>query len=975
MAKKLMLIDGNSILNRAYYGVPLLTDSKGRFTNGVFGFLNTLMGLLDEEKPDYLGVAFDMKAPTFRHKTFTEYKGTRHSAPDELKEQFPLIREVLKTMDISIFEIEGFEADDILGTLSLAGEKAGFDTVVVSGDMDLLQIASKTTKISIPKTRDRKTVTEKYFEEDVMNEFGVTPTEFIDVKALMGDASDNVPGVPKIGKVTALKIISEFKSVENAIANVDKIKGKVVAQNLIAYKEQAELSKYLVTIVRDVPVEYDFTTMIIDNIFNDDARNMVMELGFKSLVARFNRENGVGNESDGSGTKTAKKGRGQVIAENQLSFDDIEKANEEKKLEKDAELAGFTVIDDEVPEEFRNNSVDNVETEKEITYPQKMMVIKLNKDTEYIRDLDGCNKFFETLEKEPTAYYMIEDINGFVGISLYQQSRGSVFIEVCHENNFLDAHILNVAKVFFENPEYEKIGMDIKKDITIYRNILGVELDAKNFEGSFDVMIATYVINPLSKAHRYNDVAGEILNEYNFESWEELLGKGKKEIPFNQLEEKRRALFAFEHSRVIFRAKDMAVKMLEKYEQTSLYYDMEYPLIFVLADMEKEGICVDETALVEYQGLISKKVKELNDEIIELAGQDFNVNSPKQLGEVLFENLKLEYGKKTKSKTGYSTAVEVLEKLKGTHPIIEKVLEYRHMAKLKSTYAEGLLAVMREDTKKIHSTFNQTITATGRISSTEPNLQNIPTRMELGREIRKCFIPSNDQYCFLDADYSQIELRVLACMSEDETLINAFNENQDIHTLTASQVFHIPFDEVTSIQRRNAKAVNFGIIYGMGAFSLAQDLGISRDEADAYIQAYFKRYPKIKAFLDGSIKDAKTKGYAETLFKRRRNVMELRSSNFNMKSFGERVAMNMPIQGTAADIIKIAMIRVHNALKDGGYKSKLILQVHDELLIETHLDEEEEVTKILKENMEQAVDLVVKLKVDLHRGETWYDVK
>ena len=886
MAEKIMLIDGNSIVNRAFYGVPLLTNKEGKYTNGVYGFLNILFKLLDEEHPDYLAVAFDLHAPTFRHKTFDGYKGTRKGMPEELTEQMPLLKEVLQTMHIPIFEQEGYEADDILGTLSALAEKNDVLPVVVSGDRDLLQIAGEKLKVRIPKTKGGRTETEDYYAADVLEKYGVTPTEFIDMKALMGDASDNIPGVPGIGEKTAAKIIQQYHDIETAIAHAAEIKPKKASENLAEFQEQARLSKFLATIIRDMPLEWNAESLKIRNMFNEEAYELVKRLEFKSMFSRF---------------------EGAVVTA-------------EKKEEKAYKL---------------------------------------------VTDREGAEKIMASLKKGEVGYAFVYDNEECQGLALYQEPLGGVWVEASMQ--LLMDDILRIFREFFVNTAYQKIGHDVKQDLKLLRGY-GYE----GFEVEFDTAIAAYILNATGSSYEYDDIANTFLNE-TYPSAEEVLGKGRGKKALVSLPDQERAAFAARQAEIFFRARKVMDEKLKENEQVSLFYDMEMPLIYVLADMEKYGIKVDKEALLAYQNLLDESLSGMTEEIYALAGEEFNINSPKQLGVILFEKMGMKGGKKTK--TGYSTAADVLEKLRFEHPIVDKILNYRTLAKLKSTYADGLLAVMDMNTEKIYSTFNQTITATGRISSTEPNLQNIPVRLELGRELRKVFIPESDDYCFLDADYSQIELRVLAHIAGDESLIDAFQNNQDIHRMTASQVFHVPFEEVTPLQRSNAKAVNFGIIYGKGSFTLGQDLGISRKEAEDYINAYFARYPKIKGFMDDTIKNGAKNGYVSTLWNRRRAMPELQSSNFIQRAAGERAAMNMPIQGSAADIIKLAMIKVHKALKDGGFKSRLILQVHDELLIETYKDEKEAVAKILKENMEQAAELLVPLDVDVHEGASWFEAK
>lgn len=885
MAEKIMLIDGNSIVNRAFYGVPLLTNGEGRYTNGVYGFLNILFKLLDEEQPDYLAVAFDLHAPTFRHRTFDGYKGTRKGMPEELREQMPLLKEVLQAMHIPIFEQEGFEADDILGTLSALAEKNGIVPVVVSGDRDLLQLAGETLKVRIPKTKGGRTETEDYYAADVQAKYGVTPAEFIDMKALMGDTSDNIPGVPGIGEKTAAKIITQYHDIETAIAHAAEIKPKKASENLAAYQEQARLSKFLATIVRDMPLEWDKETLKIGDMFNQTAYELVKRLEFKSMFSRF--------EGSASAPKQA-----------------------------------------------------------EHTY-------------RFVADREGAKEVLAALKKGEVGYAFVYENEEGQGLALYQEQLGGVWMEASMA--FLMQELLEIFQPFFADSAYRKIGHDVKKDIRFLHSY-----GYNGFTAEFDTAIGAYILNATGSSYEYDDIAATFLNE-TYPSQEEVFGKGRTKKAFAALPEAERTAYGARQAEIFFRARKVMEERLAENEQKSLFYDMEMPLIYVLADMEKYGIKVDKAALLAYQKRLGESLDGMEEEIYALAGEKFNINSPKQLGVILFERLGLKGGKKTK--TGYSTAADVLEKLRTAHPIVERILHYRQLAKLKSTYADGLLAVMDAETEKIYSTFNQTITATGRISSTEPNLQNIPVRLELGRELRKIFIPESAEFCFLDADYSQIELRVLAHISGDESLIAAFKSNQDIHRMTASQVFHVPFDEVTPLQRSNAKAVNFGIIYGKGAFSLGQDLGISRKEAEEYINAYFARYPKIKTFMEDTIKNGAKNGYVSTLWNRRRNMPELQSSNFMQRAAGERAAMNMPIQGTAADIIKLAMIKVHRALQEGGYRSRLILQVHDELLIEAYKEEKDAVAKILKENMEHAADLLVPLDVDVHEGASWFEAK
>ncbi len=886
MKQKVMLIDGNSLVNRAYYGVPLLSNGKGQYTNAIHGFFHIVLKLLEEDKPDHLAVAFDRKAPTFRHQTFEGYKGTRKGMPEELASQMPLLKELLTAMGVKQFAMDGYEADDILGTLSKQAEEAGYDVVVVSGDRDLLQLASDTLKVRIPKTKGGKTEVEDYYASDVEAAYGVTPTEFIDMKALMGDASDNIPGVPGIGEKTAAKIIQTYHSVEEAIAHAAEVKPAKASKNLQEFAEQARLSKYLATIVRDMPITFvpeDMPSLPAQ--VSKEAYELMKSLELKALLSRFSAEEGKADQAP----------EGRILTE---------------KGEAEA----------------------------------------------FIKDL---------MAEKTCAYALFQEAGSLVGLSLYGPKSGSAFLPLEGETSF--AALEGTLRPFLEEESIQKIGHGIKADQAALRP-LGIQLGG----AYFDTAIAAYLLNPLRDTYAYDDIAAEWLKE-SFPSEEEVQGKGKSRKALLSLSKKEWEQFALPQAQVLWRGKEVMAQKLEENGQTKLFTEVEMPLLWVLSDMEKWGMKVDKAGLIAYGKELESALNTLTEEIYRLAGEEFNINSPKQLGVILFEKLQLPGGKKTK--TGYSTAADVLEKLKNDSPLVEQILLYRQLSKLKSTYADGLLHVMDEKTEKIYSTFHQTVTATGRISSTEPNLQNIPIRLELGRQLRKVFIPTDENYVFLDADYSQIELRLLAHMAQDETLIRAFREGQDIHRLTASQVFHVPFDEVTDRQRSNAKAVNFGIVYGIGAFSLSQDLDIPRKEAEHYIESYFKQYPNIKGYLDRAIEDGRKNGYVSTLFGRRRPMPELAASNFVQRSFGERVAMNMPIQGSAADIIKIAMVKVHRHLTEGGFRSRLILQVHDELLIEAHVEEIEAVSALLKEDMEQAVSLSVPMVAEVKMGRTWYETK
>lgn len=879
---KLVLVDGHSILNRAFYGVPDLTNAAGLHTNAIYGFLNILFKILDEESPDYLTVAFDVKAPTFRHEMFKEYKGTRKPMPEELREQVPVMKEVLQAMGIRIIEQAGYEADDLLGTIAKRAEAEGIDVSLVSGDRDLLQIATDRIRIRIPKTKGGRTEIENYYAADVEAKYQVNPVQFIDLKALMGDTADNIPGVPKVGEKTATDLMVQFGSLDGIYEHIDEVTKKSIKESLIQNKDLAYLSRELATIKIDSPLTYTLEEARVGNFFNEDAYVLFKKLEFKNLLNKF--EKGVSNE------------------EISASFHLVENLAE-------AEALFSRVLSDK----------------------DRQIGLKVVKEAGRHGEL--------------------------LGVALHLPEEGSFLVL---KQGFLTEDYLK-EKIALLGAQCRIATADIKSEYAY--------LQAQDTDRFFDVILAAYLLNPLKNDYTVEDIANEYLNLMLPEKGQ-AFGRLSFKAALNEKPEEFLKYCCFE-AYVCAQAAVCLQQKLEETQMDRLMREIEMPLTLVLFSMEEEGIRVNPEALKDYGEALSGKITELEQEIYSEAGCEFNINSPKQLGEILFEKMGLPGGKKTK--TGYSTAADVLEKLSGEYPVVKHILEYRGLTKLKSTYADGLAAYI-EDENRIHSTFNQTITATGRISSTEPNLQNIPIRMELGRQIRKVFIPK-DGYCFMDADYSQIELRVLASMSGDERLIEAYRSHADIHRTTASQVFHIPFEEVTDLQRRNAKAVNFGIVYGISSFGLSEDLSISRKEAAAYIEQYFETYPQVKQFIDSLVKDAKKNGYAVTLYGRRRPVPELFSSNFMQRSFGERVAMNSPIQGTAADIIKIAMIRVFERLKKEGLKSKLILQVHDELLIETALEEEEQVRMILEEEMVHASSLAVELEIDLHVGNNWYEAK
>ncbi len=895
---KLLLIDGHSIANRAFYGVPDLTNSQGEHTGAIFGFLNMMLKFIDDEKPDNFAVAFDVSAPTFRHKMYDAYKGTRKPMLPELKEQIPRIQEMLKAMGVPVITLEGWEADDILGTLSRIGEEKGFDVTIVSGDRDLLQLATDKVKISIPKTKKGGTEIEQYYAADVKEVYGVTPKQFIDVKALQGDASDNIPGVEGVGPKTAEKWIAQYGSIEECHAHVDEMKKGKVLDNFIAQWDIAVLSKELATINVHAPIELEEGSTKLENLFTEKAYLLCKRYELKKLLPRF--EN----------TDTSK-------------------------------------VQDTTSETFK-----------------------------HISDLSDVENFFASLSKSG---------KDFIGASIMagaDKSIKGVALSIGDETVYVDcAGFITPDYLGHKLVEISKAGVklcfwDLKNAMHIIYQLFSAEekaqVDANGgkaeiFPTACDVAVAAYLLNPTKNAYTADDVASEMLGVI-IPAVADLFGKKKLEAALEDDSELEHiTTYACYNAYVAYASYEKVISEIKDQGMLHIYEDIELPLVYTLFDMEIAGIAMDAEALSAYGSKLAVRITELEKSIYEQAGEEFNINSPKQLGVILFEKLGIQGGKKTK--TGYSTAADILEELAPANPIINDILEYRQLAKLKSTYADGLANCLDSD-GRIRSTFMQTVTATGRISSTEPNLQNIPVRMELGREIRKVFYPK-DGCVFIDADYSQIELRVLAHMSGDENLIGAFKAGQDIHRSTASLVFNTPFDEVTDIQRRSAKAVNFGIVYGISAFGLAKDIGVGRKEAQEYIDNYFLAYPKMHTFLEGLKAEGNEKGYVTTMYGRRRPIPELKSSNFMTRQFGERVAMNSPIQGTAADIIKIAMVNVHDRLLKENLKSKLLLQVHDELLIETYEDERAQVEKLVAEEMEHAATLAVDLEIDMKTGMNW----
>lgn len=874
---KLLLIDGNSIMNRAFYGIPDMTTNDGRHTNAIYGFLNIILKVIEEEQATHICVAFDLKKKTFRHEMYEAYKGTRKGMPEELHEQMPRIKEILQAMHIRIVEQEGFEADDLIGTLSKKGEREGFAVTILSGDRDLLQLATDTVLVRIPKTKHGKTEVEDYYAKNVVETYGVTPLIFIDMKGLMGDTSDNIPGVPGIGEKTAAKLLAEYGDLDGVYAAVDSMKASRMKQNLIENKDLAYLSKTLATIKLDCPIPFEFSEAIYHDPFNAEAYTLFEDLELKSFYKRF-----------------------------------------------------------------------SVEKKEELTF-----------ETVLIDDIDGYNALLAKLQKaKEVSFAWITQDGEALGVAVCMDLEHVYLIRFMMF--ITEAMVADNLLALSRDYQVQLVCMHVKKLLSF--------LDFHEEDAVFDAGLAAYLLQPNQSEYEYDTLA-KVYLDVTLPSEKEMLGKEK--LGYFSFEDERVQKWMAYQAIVPYKIKSVLREKLKETGMESLYDEMELPCLYALYEMEKNGIRVDGEALHQYGKKLRTRIEELTAEIHAMAGEEFNINSPKKLGEILFEKLGLKNGKKTK--TGYSTSAEVLEKLKNAHPIIPKILEYRQLTKLNSTYAEGLAGYIRAD-GRIHGKFHQTVTVTGRISSADPNLQNIPTRMPLGREIRKVFIPEEGSV-FVDADYSQIELRVLAHMSGDAALIAAYQADEDIHAITASQVFDVPLDQVDSTLRRKAKAVNFGIVYGISSFGLGQDLDISRKEAEGYIEKYFATYGKVKKFLDRTVEDAKKNGYTVTMFGRRRPIPELASSNFMTRSFGERAAMNAPVQGTAADIIKIAMVRVNRRLKEEHLQSKLVLQIHDELIIETKKEELEIVQKILVEEMMHAADLAVPLLVDANVGDSWFDAK
>ena len=876
--KKVVLIDGHSILNRAFYGVPELTNSAGLHTNAVYGFLNILLKLLEEERADYLAVAFDLPAPTFRHERYAEYKGTRKSMPDELREQVPLLKELLAAMNIKTVSLEGYEADDVIGTLAKRYQKEDLEVTVVSGDRDLLQLADSHILIRLPKTSRGKTEILDFTPAAVKETYGVTPEEFIDVKGLMGDSSDNIPGVPSIGEKTATALIQSWHSIENLKEHLEEVKPPRAKKALEEHFEDAVFSKWLATICLDAPIQPELSELKIGELYTSEAYEQIQRLEFRSLLKHF------GSEVQREHMRAQHRPRIELIQTEKALWEAAERAVKagEIGIACGELLTAFCSDAASVSVVFRRS-------------PQAAELLKLK--------------------------------------ALTEQGEGLI-LEPETERKLLST--------FFERGRTVS-GLDIKPFLK--------EVGTEERDTVDDLGVLAYLLNPLKESYRSEDIARDYLSL--------LLPSAKEDAV---------AAEAYE-AYVAFAARKPLREKVSEQGMEKLYSEIERPLVFMLAEMEENGVAVDAEKLKAFSDELESEIHRIEDEIFAETGEEFNLNSPKQLGEILFDRMKLPYGKKTKS--GYSTAADILEKLAPEYPVVKKILRYRMLTKLNSTYALGLAAYIQAD-GRIHGSFHQTITATGRISSANPNLQNIPIRTEMGSRVRAVFVPAPGKV-FVDADYSQIELRILAALSGDENLIAAYRDAVDVHAVTASQVFHVPLDEVTPLQRRNAKAVNFGVVYGISAFGLSEDLSISRNEAKEYINRYFESYPEVKRFLDRQIKEAKEYGFTRTLFGRIRPVPELKSSNFMQRAFGERVAMNAPIQGTAADIMKIAMVKVRRALESENLDARIVLQIHDELLVEADETVAPRVLELLKETMRNAAELRVSLEVDAHIGNSWLE--
>ena len=902
--KKIVLIDGNSILNRAFYGImgnKMLTTPDGKYTNAVYGFLAILFKVLEDIEPEYLMVTFDLKAPTARHKLYDGYKATRKGMPNELAEQMPILKDILKSMNIKVIEKEGYEADDVLGTMAKRAEKDGFDVTIVSGDRDTFQLTSNRVKVRIPHTKMGKTETETFGREEVLKKYGVTPKQLIEVKGLQGDTSDNIPGVPGIGEKTALELVKKYKTIDGIYEAIEKgeddLKPKA-KERLLENKELAMLSRTLGTINLEVPIEEDLEEFKIKEWNKEEVFAKFKELNFNRFIDRFNLKSE------------------EIPKQNLAELFEIKTLNTENEIK-------------DLLEKIQNKLVFMLGTEK---VEQENLIIK----------------------KQIKSIYIYID---------------NTVYEIKFNTN---EEFISYFKTIFENENIQKYSYRLNETyVLLMQN--GIYLKGIKF----DTEIAAYLLNPSNGKYKLDELANQYLSIDIPEYLEAVGAKQQKETQMTLFSQDEANVDFGKYQNAIYmytiaKLAEIMNKKLEEINSLELFENIEMPLIKVLAEMQYEGIYVDKQELVSFGVKLKEDIEVIKQEIYKLAGEEFNINSTLQLGNILFEKLKLPVYKKTKK--GYSTDVDILEKLKPEHPIIEKILEYRGFMKLNSTYIDGLIVYINEYTHKIHSYFHQTITATGRISSTEPNLQNIPTRTEQGKQIKKAF-KAQKGHIFIDADYSQIELRILAHISNDTNMREAFLNEEDIHKQVASKVFNVPLEEVTKEQRTAAKAVNFGIVYGISGFGLAEQLGISRKKAEQYIEQYLEKYKGVKEFMDRIVEKAKEQGYVETLFYRRRYIPELSSNNYMVRQFGARAAMNTPIQGTAADIMKIAMIEVNKKLEEEKLNAKLILQIHDELLIECEIEEKEEVKKILKESMENAVKLSIPLEVEVSEADNWYDVK
>ncbi|MFC8559596.1 DNA polymerase I [Peribacillus frigoritolerans] len=874
MDKKLVLIDGNSIAYRAFFALPLLNNDKGVHTNSVYGFTMMLNRILEEEKPTHILVAFDAGKTTFRHASFKEYKGGRQKTPPELSEQFPFIRELLDCFQIKRYELENYEADDIIGTLSLQAEKDGFEVKVISGDKDLTQLSSPSTTVSI--TKKGITEIEEYTPKHIHEKYGLSPLQIIDLKGLMGDASDNIPGIPGVGEKTALKLLHQFETVENLLQSIDEVSGQKLKEKIEEHKDLALLSKELATITREAPLEVSVNETEYTGMDQDRVISFYKELGFSTLLDKLD-------------------------------------------------------VTESAPLEQEKIEVHTAEMTEGMFADESALYVEILEDNYHRADIIGI-----AISNEQGHFYF----------------------------NGEDALSSDAFKSWAEDETKKKTVFDAKRTVVALRH-RGVEIKGIDF----DVFLASYILDPAESVDEVAEIT-KTQGTIRLETDDVFYGKGaKRKIP----EEAELREHIARKSKAIFSLKEPMIDKLQEFEQYHLFTELELPLSIILANMEWQGIKVDIGRLKNMGQELAIRLRNIEARIFELAGEAFNINSPKQLGAILFEKLELPVMKKTK--TGYSTSADVLEKLESKHDIVKEILLYRQLGKLQSTYIEGLLKVVNGKTDKVHTRFNQALTQTGRLSSTDPNLQNIPIRLEEGRKIRQAFIPSEQDWIIFAADYSQIELRVLAHIANDSGLVEAFQAGMDIHTRTAMDVFHVSADQVTSNMRRHAKAVNFGIVYGISDYGLSQSLGITRKEAGEFIEKYLRSFPGVQEYMEESIHEARQKGYSTTLMQRRRYIPEITSRNFNIRSFAERTAMNTPIQGSAADIIKLAMINMNKRLKKEGLKTRMLLQVHDELIFETPPEELEILKVIVPEEMENAIELNVPLKVDYAFGPTWFDAK